>query len=103
MARRTSICGGPGFEANQYSNNATGQPRPGGFVDQYGFELDGPAYIPKVYRGKERTFFMFSMEKYRDFQPQPAIGSVPTAEQRSRRFFADPHHRRQSRTPCTIR
>ena len=36
------------------SNNATGQPRPGGFVDQYGFELDGPAYIPKVYKGKER-------------------------------------------------
>lgn len=74
------------FEANQYSNNATGQPRPGGFVDQYGFELDGPAYVPKVYRGKERTFFMVSMEKYRDFQPQPAIGSVPTPEQRTGDF-----------------
>jgi hypothetical protein len=74
------------FEANQYSNNATGQPRPGGFVDQYGFELDGPITVPKVYRGKDRSFFMFSAEKYRDFQPQPAQGSVPTAEQRAGDF-----------------
>ena len=74
------------FDANQYSNNATGQPRPGGLVDQYGFELDGPVAIPKLYRGKDRTFFMFAMEKYRDFQPQPGLGSVPTAEQRNGDF-----------------
>ena len=74
------------FDANQYSNNATGQARPNSFVDQYGFEIDGPVFIPKVYRGRDRTFFMFSGEKYRDFQPQPAIGSVPTAEQRAGDF-----------------
>jgi len=74
------------FDANQFSNNASNQPRPGGFVDQYGFELDGPVHIPKLYRGKDRTFFMVALEKYRDFQPQPALGSVPTAEQRSGDF-----------------
>jgi hypothetical protein len=42
--------------------------------------------IPKVYRGKDRTFFMFSMEKYRESTPQPALGSVPTAEQKKGDF-----------------
>lgn len=33
--------------------------------NQFGFELDGPLYIPKVYNGKNKTFFMASYEGYR--------------------------------------
>lgn len=33
--------------------------------NQFGFELDGPVYIPKLYNGKNRTFFMASYEGYR--------------------------------------
>ena len=31
-----------------------------------GFSLGGPVRIPKVYNGKNKTFFFFSWEKYRD-------------------------------------
>lgn len=74
------------LDANQYSNNATGQARPDGYVDQYGFELDGPIVLPKLYGGKDRSFFMFNLEKYRDFRPEPGLGSVPTAAQRAGDF-----------------
>src|SRR5207247_1726307 len=73
--RRTDL------EANQFSSNANGRPRALHLVDQWGFETDGPANLPKLYKGKDRTFFMFSFEHYRESQPQPQQGSVPTPEQ----------------------
>ena len=33
--------------------------------NQFGFELDGPVYLPKIYNGKNRTFFMASYEGQR--------------------------------------
>ncbi|MCX6613634.1 MAG: TonB-dependent receptor [Acidobacteria bacterium] len=32
----------------------------------YGGSIGGPVYIPKIYNGKNKTFFFFNMEKYRD-------------------------------------
>ena len=78
--RRTEL------EANQFSNNANGRPRAPHLIDQYGFELDGPLTVPKIYKGRDRTFFMFSFEHYRESQPQPQQGSVPTPEQRAGDF-----------------
>ena len=78
--RRTSL------NANQFASNAAGQPRARRLIDQYGGEIDGPVNIPGLYRGKDRTFFMFSMEKYRESTPQPMLGSVPTADQRAGDF-----------------
>ncbi len=75
--RRTS------FDANQFASNAAGQPRARRIVDQYGGEIDGPVNIPGLYQGKDRTFFMFSMEQYREANPQPLLGSIPTADQRA--------------------
>ena len=51
-------------------------------VDQqndYGFTVGGPVYVPKVYNGKNRTFFLFSSDWFRQNQSQSAIGTVPTA------------------------
>ena len=78
--RRTAL------NANLFAANASGQPRAKRSVDQYGGEIDGPVNIPGLYRGTDRTFFMFSMEKYRESTPQPSLGSVPTAEQRAGDF-----------------
>lgn len=75
-----------GLSANTFANNASAKPRPDRLADQYGFELDGPVYIPKAYHGRDRTFFMVSYERYREIQPQPGLGSVPTAEQRAGDF-----------------
>ncbi len=72
--------------ANTYANNANKQPRPNRLVDQYGFEVDGPVYLPRIYNGRNTTFFMFAVERYRDVQPQPGLGSVPTKEQRAGDF-----------------
>ena len=74
------------FEANLFANNANNEPRPKRLVDQYGFELDGPVLLPKIYNGRHRTFFMIAVENYRDSKPIPALGAVPTAEQRDGDF-----------------
>ena len=78
--RRTDL------DANLFSSNAAGQPRAPRNVDQYGGEIDGPLDIPRIYRGKDRTFFMFALEQYREITPQPVLGSVPTAAQRAGDF-----------------
>ena len=44
-----------------------------------GVSFGGPVYIPKVYNGKNRTFFFFNYEKYRDrSQTSLGLGTVPT-------------------------
>ncbi|HLK70016.1 MAG TPA: carboxypeptidase regulatory-like domain-containing protein [Bryobacteraceae bacterium] len=48
--------------------------------NQFGFELDGPVYIPKLYNGKDKTFFMASYEGYRLVQQATSLStSMPAA------------------------
>ncbi len=47
--------------------------------NNYGFTLAGPVIIPKLYNGKNRTFFHVSMEWYRQNQTQTGFFSAPTA------------------------
>ncbi|MBS1826418.1 MAG: carboxypeptidase regulatory-like domain-containing protein [Acidobacteria bacterium] len=79
-ARRTP------FEANAYSNNATGQPRTKRVGDQYGFEIDGPVWLPGLYKGRDKTFFMFAYEGIRTRNPANSLGAVPTPEQKAGDF-----------------
>lgn len=72
----------PWLEANTFANNASGVKKAQRIVNQYGFTVDGPVRIPGLYNGRDRTFFMFSYEKYYEKLPQPVIGSVPTIAQR---------------------
>src|SRR6185312_8838848 len=74
------------LDANTYLNDQNGSRKPFDHVDQFGFEIGGPVIIPKVYHGKDRTFFMFSYEHYNDSKPLPALGSVPTPLQRTGDF-----------------
>ena len=48
--------------------------------DQYGGQIEGPVYIPKIYNGRDKTFFMFNYERYREGVPQPLTLSVPAPE-----------------------
>jgi len=72
------------LNANTFSNNAKGEPRQGNALDQYGFSLGGPVWLPKLYHGRDRTFFFFAYEGYREqtYYPGESISSVPTVEQR---------------------
>jgi carboxypeptidase family protein len=47
--------------------------------NQYGFELDGPVRIPKVFNGRDRLFFMANYESFRQRRNFNGLYSVPTA------------------------
>lgn len=50
--------------------------------NQYGFNLTGPVYVPKVYDGGRNTFFTFTYEGTREKIGQTALRTVPTMAER---------------------
>lgn len=57
--------------------NPVGTPKPIQHYNQYGFDLGGPVYLPKVYDGRNKTFFFASYEKINQVQ-QSNQGPVST-------------------------
>jgi hypothetical protein len=51
--------------------------------NEFGASVGGPVYIPKVYNGKDRTFFFFAYEAQRFAGALRFNGSVPTEEMRN--------------------
>ena len=80
FARRNS------WDANMFQNNARGAPREGHLLDQYGGQVEGPVIVPKLWDGRNRTFFMISYERYREDTPNPFTLSVPEPEMRGGDF-----------------
>ena len=54
--------------------------------NQYGFELDGPVSIPKLFNGRDKLFFMTNYESFRQRQNFPATYTVATAAQQNGDF-----------------
>lgn len=54
--------------------------------NQYGATLHGPVQIPRLYHGRDRTFFLFSWEAMREVLGQSVIGRVPTEAERAGDF-----------------
>src|SRR5262249_48327203 len=54
--------------------------------NQLGGTVDGPIWIPKVYKGKDRSFFLFSWESYRQVTGSSKLSRVPTLEERQGNF-----------------
>ncbi|QNI35754.1 TonB-dependent receptor [Edaphobacter albus] len=54
--------------------------------NQFGFSLGGPVTIPKLYSGKDRTFFFYGAEWLRLRQGQTNLYTIPTLAQRSGQF-----------------
>ncbi|MCC6342423.1 MAG: TonB-dependent receptor [Bryobacterales bacterium] len=54
--------------------------------NQFGFVGNGPVLIPKLYNGKDRTFFLFSWEWQRQRNGTTSTTVVPTAEERAGDF-----------------
>ncbi|HEV8427207.1 MAG TPA: TonB-dependent receptor [Pyrinomonadaceae bacterium] len=80
-----------GIAANDFFGNATRTPRPFSYSNRPGFSVNGPVWLPKLYNGKNKTFFLFAYEGIRDSRPRfDAGGSVwtPTAALRSGDFSA---------------
>ncbi len=57
--------------------------------NDYGFSVGGPVWIPKVYNGRNKTFFFFNLERFGNNQlSSSAFSTVPTAAYRNGDFSA---------------
>ncbi|MBS1859930.1 MAG: hypothetical protein JST11_31460 [Acidobacteria bacterium] len=76
------------LDANTFQNNATGTPKPTHYLDQYGFEVDGPLKIPHLLTDNSpiKLFYMGAFENYREGTPNPLNVSWPTPEMRTGDF-----------------
>jgi Carboxypeptidase regulatory-like domain len=59
-----------GWTANDFFGNANRQARPATYSNRPGFTVGGPVWIPKVYNGKDKTFFFVSYESIDDSRPR---------------------------------
>lgn len=60
------------LDANNWFNNYYGEARQAEKQNDFGGTLGGPVLLPKIYNGKDKTFFFFSYEGLRLRQPQAA-------------------------------
>ncbi len=84
----------PWLDANTFQSNAF--PRPAGIkntradhvLDQYGFQFDGPVYLPKLLTKNSpvKLFYLGSFENYREKTPGPLTNSYPEPEMRTGDF-----------------
>jgi hypothetical protein len=66
--------------ANDFFNNALGRERGNYRFNRPGFTVGGPVYIPKLYNGRNKTFFQFGWENIHDSRPRydSTTPQVPT-------------------------
>ena len=84
----------PWLDANTFQSNATVQPagiknkRADHILDQYGFQFEGPAYLPKILTKNSavKLFYLGSFENYREKTPNPLVNSFPEPEMRNGDF-----------------
>jgi len=58
--------------------------------NRYGGSVGGPVWVPKLYNGRDKTFFFFAYEALPDVFPEPNFFTVPTAAERNGDFSALP-------------
>jgi hypothetical protein len=66
------------LNANTWFNNDTGVARPFQLQNHIGATIGGPASIPKLYNAKNKTFFFFAYEAYREPRASPTERTVET-------------------------
>ena len=70
------------WNANSWSSNRTGRPRPDFTYRRWGAAGGGPVRLPGLYNGKNRTFFYYGFERYAELNAAaPVNATVPTADQ----------------------
>lgn len=71
------------FDANDFFANKQNTGKVPFRQNQYGVAVGGPVVIPKVYHGRDKTFWFFNWEGYRARRGQTNISSFPTADERA--------------------
>jgi hypothetical protein len=66
------------LDANSWINDYNGVPKPIDTQNDFGGIISGPVYIPKLYDGRDKTFFMFNYEGFRFDTGGNSLLSAPT-------------------------
>src|SRR5271168_206350 len=76
------------FDANDFFLNSAGQDRPPFTQNQFGANAGGPLIIPKLYDGRDKTFWFFSWEGFRLRTGTAFTTTVPTPAEVAGNFSA---------------
>lgn len=77
----------PGTSANDFYANRQRQPLADFYYHRYGGTVGGPVWIPKVYNGQNKTFFMYGVEGIREARPRNnGTLNIPTDKMRTGDF-----------------
>jgi len=76
------------WNARPYSLTATDPPKIASYQEMLGINGGGPLRIPKIYDGREKTFFFFNYQLGRNRNPVDTFATVPTLAERGGDFSA---------------
>ena len=76
------------LDAPTFFQNAAGGMKPEYQDNRYGAALGGPVVLPKVYNGRNKTFFFYAWESNQWGKPVTTVGTVPTPAERNGDFSA---------------
>jgi hypothetical protein len=74
------------FNANTFQSNLVGAAKAPIHFNEYGGTIGGPVWVPKVYNGKQKTFFFFAYDGTRNQDPRFGTRSVFTDLERKGDF-----------------
>ncbi len=74
------------LDANDFFANKQGTGKVPFRQNQYGVAIGGPVIIPKLYHGRDKTFWFFNWEGFRARRGQTIISSFPSQSQRDGDF-----------------
>lgn len=82
---RNQLFDSSGFFPTHFSSDGNPAP-PINQQNNYGFTLGGPVIIPKLYNGRNRTFFYIAQDWFKQNQAQNSIGTVPSVAMKNGDF-----------------
>jgi hypothetical protein len=74
------------MNANQFEMNASGIKKSPNNINQFGFEAAGPVFVPKVFNGKNKLFWLLAYEGIRQRSADPGLQTIPIMEIRGGDF-----------------
>ena len=77
------------LDANRFFNNVSGQGKSKLRQNQPGFVAGGPVYIPKLYNGRNKTFWLANYEGRRTRQGAVDFLNIPTPDQLAGHFTSE--------------
>jgi hypothetical protein len=79
----------PKLNANKFFSNRAGLPKAVIRQNRWGGSASGPVYLPRIFDGRNRTFWMYGYEGIHDSDPRGTYTTaVPTAQQKNGDFSA---------------